>query len=132
MTQASPIPSPGPSLFVTPAEVCVMYPATRAKARQVQIARRPTPQQGIALEILGHAIEYLVDSNFYHQRAHVPAVKEAIAILKQSNREVFAEAPEAVPAGTRAVRWMRSHLPAQELVPASQPATPVRLILVKR
>lgn len=132
MPQAFSIPLPESPLFVTPTEVLASYPNTRSHGRREQIARRPTPQQGIALEILGHAIEYLVDTNFYHQRSEVPCVKEAIAILKQSNREVFAEAPEVVPAGTRAVHWIRSHLPAQDPAAVAEPAAGTRLFLVKR
>ena len=132
MTQASPIPTSEPSLFLTPTEVIARYPDTQPRIRRHPPARRPTPQQGIALEILGHAIEYLVDSNFYHQRADVPAVKEAVAILKQSNREVFAEAPEVVPARARAAGWIQSHLRSRSSLPPAQPTAPARLLLVKR
>lgn len=109
-----------------------MYPSPQAESRRKQVTRRPTPQGGMALEILGHAIEYLVDTNFYHQRSDVPAVKDAIAILKQSSRDVFADAPEVLPAGARAARWIRSRLPAQDAFAVGQEAAPARLILVKR
>ncbi len=129
MTQTSPIP---PSRFVTPTEVRATYPRLRAEVHREQFTRRPTPQGGIAIEILGHAIEYLVDTNFYHQRSNLPAVKEAIVILKQSSRDVFADAPVVLPTSSRAVRWIRSRLPAQDAVPVIQPAASARLILVKR
>lgn len=135
MNQASPIAAPAPALFLTPTELLANYPEARLQTSQPKTARRhrPSPQQGIALEILGHAIEYLIDTNFYHQRADDPAVKEAVAILKQSSRDVFAAAPEMVPAGARAARWLRSHLHSR--TPSSsvtQPTGPARLILVKR
>ena len=130
MTPASPLSLPGSPLFLTPAEVRVRHAQAATREARPTVVRRPTPQQGIALEMLGHAIEYLADSNFYHQRASNPAVQEAIAILKQSNREVFAEAPEVVPARERAVRWMRARLQGES--PVAQPVGPPRLILVKR
>ena len=131
MTQASPIASARPSLFMTPTEAAATFAVPVSPAREV-VVRRPTPEQGMALEVLGHAIEYLVDTNFYHQRAEVPAVREAIAMLKQSSREVFAEAPEVVPVKTRAARWLRSRLQPGSGTPAEQAGVPARLFLVKR
>jgi hypothetical protein len=54
--------------------------------------RRPTKEQGQALVILGHAIEYLIDS--YVVFASPDGCKsdvDAIATLMRMNREVFAE-----------------------------------------
>lgn len=50
--------------------------------------RRPTPSQGKALTMLGHAIEYLLDSALFQDIA-LPS--QAIAILSQCSRQVFAE-----------------------------------------
>ena len=131
MTQAFPIASARPSLFMTPTEAAATFAVPGAPARE-NVVRRPTPEQGLSLEVLGHAIEYLVDTNFYHQRAELPAVREAIAMLKQSSRAVFAEAPEVIPVKTRAARWLRSHLQPGSGAPAQQPAGPAQLFLVKR
>lgn len=134
MKQASPIAAPAPALFLTPTEILANYPEARPQTSRPHPARRrPSPQQGIALEILGHAIEYLADTNFYDQRADDPAVKEAIAILKQSNRDVFAAAPEITPVRARAARWLQSHLYSRATATAAtQQIGPARLILVKR
>ena len=131
MTQAAPIASARPSLFMTPPEAVATFAMPVLPVQKI-VVRRPTPEQGMALEVLGHAIEYLGDTNFYHQRAELPAVREAMATLKQSSRDVFAEAPEVVPVTTRAARWLRSHLQPEIGAPAEQPETSTRLFLVKR
>lgn len=66
------------------------------------VRRRPTPQQGRALEILGHAIEYLIDSEIRFSDA-VPSkpVGDATRILMARSREVYAECAEIVPVGQR-------------------------------
>lgn len=60
--------------------------------------RRPIKEQGQALVILGHAIEYLIDSyvvfaSLDDSRGDV----DAIATLMRLNREVFAECAEVIP-----------------------------------
>jgi hypothetical protein len=61
--------------------------------------RRGSPAQGLALESLGHAVEYLVDSRMFllgeHNRA---AESEAVQILMRMSRQVFAECPVVEPA----------------------------------
>jgi|GEM_PF-6507001 len=52
--------------------------------------RRVDPEQGRALEMLGHAIEYLVDSRLYDTR-ETPADADAVQVLMSCSREVFAE-----------------------------------------
>src|SRR5271154_3451289 len=70
-------------------------------------ARRPSPVQGRALEILGHAIEYLVDSRLAGSvELSRPEVGEAILLLSRANREIFAECPEIVSVGVRVRRWL--------------------------
>jgi hypothetical protein len=66
------------------------------------VIRRPTPEQGQALEFLGHAIDYLVDSYpmWLYDGEYSPHFA-AIVILKKANLEVFAEcqvsqAPQSV------------------------------------
>lgn len=54
-----------------------------------------TPQAGRALEILGHAIEYLTDEYVLEAKdlsAHDPQVK-AIQVLMAINREIYFECP---------------------------------------
>lgn len=65
--------------------------------------RRITPQAGRALEILGHAIEYLADEFVYHgceledSRAHT----EAMRILIEANRRIYFNCPEVPTFGER-------------------------------
>ncbi len=79
---------------------------TDARARR---RRRISPQAGRALEILGHAIEYLTDE-FVHDHgrlsAHEPRV-EAIQILMARNREIYFDCPEVPTLGERLRAWFR-------------------------
>ncbi|NYF80424.1 hypothetical protein [Granulicella arctica] len=70
------------------------------------IRRRPNQQQGRALEMLGHAIEYLVDSRMFlvHER-NMPAESSAVQILSRASREVFATCAEIVPVRQRLKLW---------------------------
>jgi hypothetical protein len=65
--------------------------------RGVLRRRRISPQAGRALEILGHAIEYLTDE-FVHAggsfSAHDAQV-EAVQLLMGLNREIYFACPEA-------------------------------------
>ncbi len=62
------------------------------------IRRRPSPRQGMALEILGHAIEYLMDSYVLMDSSDGgPCDAEAAHILMDLNRRIFLECPEVVP-----------------------------------
>jgi hypothetical protein len=57
--------------------------------------RRITPQAGRALEILGHAIEYLSDE-FVHEGKPFTAENEqikAVQLLMALNRQVYFECP---------------------------------------
>jgi hypothetical protein len=59
--------------------------------------RRITPQAGRALEILGHAIEYLTDELVYcgvDMSCRNPQL-EAVQLLMGLNRQVYFECPEA-------------------------------------
>jgi hypothetical protein len=62
------------------------------------VRRRPSASQGHALEVLGHAIEYLIDS--YVATASTTASMadtEATQILMRLSREIFTECPEIIP-----------------------------------
>lgn len=59
--------------------------------------RRISPQAGRALEILGHAIEYLADE-FAHECASFSADDgrlEAIQMLMSTNRQIYFDCPES-------------------------------------
>jgi hypothetical protein len=62
------------------------------------VRRRTTPEAGFALEILGHAIEYLADE-YVHEVGFVPPVLsgdprvEAIQLLMAANRQVYYACP---------------------------------------
>lgn len=64
--------------------------------RQSGPRRNTTPEQGRALELLGHAIEYLVDSRLFDQWES-PADAEAVHLLMACSRAVFAGCEEVVP-----------------------------------
>lgn len=79
----------------------------RSVPAQATIRRRANIQQGRALEILGHAVEYLVDSRMF--LIHEPATRadaEATTILMRLSREVFTECAELVSPGRALHQWI--------------------------
>ena len=67
-----------------------------AHGRGVTRRRRISPEAGRALEILGHAIEYLTDEFVYAGgsfSAQDPQV-EAVQLLMGLNRKIYFECPE--------------------------------------
>ena len=80
------------------------------RARPAYIRRRGSSEQGRALETLGHAVEYLVDSRMYFSDPQAAASeREAIEILMRLNRTVFSECPEVIPFGRRVRQWFVAH-----------------------
>ncbi len=79
-----------------------------APRREAQpILRRGTLEQGRALEVLGHAVEYLVDSRlFVLDGAVLRSDDEAVQILMRLSRAVFAECPEVVSLRRRLRMWI--------------------------
>ena len=77
---------------------------------EVTVRRRGSVQQGQALETLGHAVEYLVDSRLFAlgEAAEQEArnSQDAVQILMRASRGVFLECPEVVPLRRRIGRWM--------------------------
>jgi hypothetical protein len=72
--------------------------------------RRITPDAGHALEILGHAIEYLADE-FVHQGGEMSAGNsqlEAVQLLMARNREIYYECPAIVTVGDRLRALLRA------------------------
>jgi len=83
--------------------VPVSTPASAAARVQSNRPRRMTPQAGRALEILGHAIEYLTDE-FVHQGETMSPGNpqlEAVQLLMALNRQVYFECPETPTLGQR-------------------------------
>ena len=71
------------------------------------VYRRGSPEQGRALEMLGHAVEYLVDSRLFQTGDHVQRdEQEAVQILMRLSRAVFSECPEVVSLRKRLRRWL--------------------------
>jgi hypothetical protein len=70
--------------------------ATGVGSRSVR--RRITPTAGHALEILGHAIEYLADE-YAHEAGSLPSIHssdprvEAMQVLMAANRQVYYACP---------------------------------------
>jgi hypothetical protein len=86
-----------PSVFGTFSEVAPQL----QPARTAVIRRRTTPTQGRALEILGHAVEYLADSRLYEE-SETASDGAAIRTLMSCSRQVFAECSPIQPWHERA------------------------------
>jgi hypothetical protein len=75
------------------------------------VRRRTSLQQGQALEVLGHAIEYLIDSRmFFIDRPSSRADSDAIHLLMLRSRQIFRECIEVVPPAQRLRAWISSQL----------------------
>lgn len=71
--------------------------------------RRISPQSGRALEILGHAIDYLTDEYIHHGGtfcARDPQVR-AIQLLMALNRQIYFECPEVLTLRERCRAFLR-------------------------
>jgi hypothetical protein len=83
----------------------ILTPVQSSAATRVRVNRRRriSPRAGHALEILGHAIEYLTDE-FVHSGASLSSSNsqlEAVQLLMARNREVYFECPEIPSLGER-------------------------------
>jgi len=77
--------------------------------RRLPRRRHITEQAGRALEILGHAIEYLTDE-FVEQGCSLSADKgqlDAVQLLMALNRQVYFECPEVPSLGERLRAFLR-------------------------
>lgn len=84
---------------------------SRRRGDRAVSRRQPDVRQGHALEILGHAVEYLVDSRMFMAGTLPQAADQyALQILMHSSRAVFAECAEITPLWTRIARWAAAHL----------------------
>ena len=82
----------------------------RKKARSNEVRRRPDKNQAQALEVLAHALEYLVDEALRTGRPVSVATMDALDILAEKNRLVFAECPEILSLSRRLGRFLPSFL----------------------
>jgi hypothetical protein len=80
------------------------------------VRRQLSPAEGRALEMLGHAIEYLADeycadSETKGRFGSADPRIEAIQMLKARNREIYYAAAEVQPAFTRIKQWVMGSRP---------------------
>ncbi len=88
-----------------------------ADRRLKLVRRRGTRAQGRALETLGHAVEYLVDTRMFHIEAFNPVdEREAVQILMRMSREVFSECQEVVSLRKRLKRWVAKRMGRENTV----------------
>lgn len=85
--------------------------------------RRPTPEQGQALESLGHAIDYLVDESLLSGNSIDPHVTEAVHLLSAASRAVYLGCAE-LPRDPRAKGGRTTHV-LWKWLPASPSLLPV-------
>jgi hypothetical protein len=81
----------------------ILSPGISATEVRVQRKRHIDPQAGHALEILGHAIDYLADE-FVHEGGSCSARNprlQAIQLLMARNREIYFACPEIPPFAER-------------------------------
>jgi hypothetical protein len=82
--------------------------AAATETRAVPCRRRIDPQSGRALEILGHAIEYLTDE-YVHAGGSLCAHNaqiEAVQLLMASNRAIYFACPRVPSFGERVRHWL--------------------------
>jgi hypothetical protein len=83
-------------------------PAREARGA-VQRRRSFSPESGRALEMLGHAIEYLSDEYIYEGgqfRLSDPRMQATLMLMERS-REIYFACPEIPSMGERLRRWLR-------------------------
>jgi len=86
-------------------------PAASTARLSANRRRRISPRAGHALEILGHAIEYLTDE-FVHRGAELSSRNEqleAVQLLMSLNRQVYFECPEVPTFGERCRTLLHLH-----------------------
>lgn len=85
--------------------------------------RGPTPEQGQALECLGHAVDYLVDESLLSGNSINPDVTEAVHLLSAASRAVYLSCAE-VPRDVRSKAGRTTHV-LWKWLPASPSLLPV-------
>ena len=94
-----------PMLVNSPVVSAVRVPAYRRRIID--------PRSGRALEILGHAIEYLTDEYVNERNTTLSATSthiEAVQLLMSINRQVYFECPIAPTFGERCSSFLRACL----------------------
>lgn len=108
-----------PGNFINPLPGSACRPDFAVNAQPLRPYPRPDPpvrrranlQQGRALEVIGHGIEYLVDSRlFLTSGLDERAEQEAIQIMMRASRAVFAECAEVVPLRRQVDQWLQKRL----------------------
>ncbi len=116
-----------------------MQDSLDAFVRHAEPARRPDYVHGRALESLGHAVEYLIDSRMYLGAGGSLAKRgsetardskpgrdsdvdqcDAIHLLMRLSREIFLECPEVVPLWARVGRGLKRRLGRAEAVAGTE------------
>ena len=115
LTQTLPVLSPRGSVVSAAVSVVGKQPLEKTAAESTVVWRRPTQVQGRALEILGHAIEYLVDSRlagFVDSGLDSALGEEAAAVrlLSEASWAIFGTCPEVEPVGERIRRGLAGRL----------------------
>jgi hypothetical protein len=93
------------SVGVSSSTLAPVVTATEVRAHH---RRRISPEAGHALEILGHAIEYLADEYVNEGgsfSAHDPRL-EAVQLLMARNREIYFACPEVPSISDRLRSWL--------------------------
>ncbi len=82
-----------------------MFPEAAGQIRR----RRISPQAGRALEVLGHAIDYLADQHIFRYSPFPPPPDdvEAWELLKALNREIYLACPVVPTLRERFLSWVR-------------------------
>lgn len=78
-------------------EFPIKRPTAKPAVPGAHVRRRISPEAGHALEILGHAIEYLTDE-YLHRSGTLSAEDpelEAVQLLMALNRQIYFECPVA-------------------------------------
>ena len=89
----------------------VVVPGGHMRGRGELIMRRGTLEQGRALETLGHAVEYLIDTRLFEPGEHnARDEQEAVQILMRMSRAVFAECPEVMSMRKKMRQWVWERL----------------------
>jgi hypothetical protein len=126
-TAVIPIPSPNPAPNFDPTNTESIYGQiggqignkpvlddlnlVNLQSTGLGIRRRATQQQGRGLEILGHAVEYLVDSRmFVIDQPSTRADAEAVQLLMLLSRQVFAECAQVPQPARRLRHWIADRL----------------------
>ena len=110
-SQRDSAPPTEPRSFQEPRHLGLLNKIGPAAEPQPVVRRALSPVEGRALEILGHAIEYLADEYSVDTAPKGPLGSadprvEAIQILKSLNRTVYYSGAEVQPALRRIKRWV--------------------------